>query len=110
MYGCGISLAACGVSGPVLAVVCGLLATAFWEINASNIWAIIQTLAGPEASGKWTGPQNFLGRKYSAEGFRFCRNLNRTLPEETAIFPSTRDEVLPESIRCLSSPLRCGAL
>jgi MFS transporter, ACS family, D-galactonate transporter len=27
----------------------------------SNLWAITQTLAGPEASGKWTGVQNFVG-------------------------------------------------
>jgi len=27
----------------------------------SNVWAITQTLAGPEAAGKWTGIQNFIG-------------------------------------------------
>ena len=27
----------------------------------SNVWAITQTLAGPEAAGKWTGIQNFVG-------------------------------------------------
>jgi len=27
----------------------------------SNVWAITQTLAGPEAAGKWTGVQNFVG-------------------------------------------------
>jgi MFS transporter, ACS family, D-galactonate transporter len=27
----------------------------------SNLWAITQTLAGPEASGKWTRVQNFVG-------------------------------------------------
>jgi MFS transporter, ACS family, D-galactonate transporter len=59
--GAGISLAACVVSGPVLSVVCLLLAVAFWGISASNTWAITQTLAGPRASGKWTGLQNFLG-------------------------------------------------
>ena len=59
--GAGISLAACVVSGPVLSVVCLLLAAAFWGISASNAWAITQTLAGPRAAGKWTGLQNFLG-------------------------------------------------
>jgi MFS family permease len=59
--GAGISLAACVVSGPVLSVVCLLLAAAFWGISASNTWAITQTLAGPQAAGKWTGLQNFLG-------------------------------------------------
>jgi ACS family D-galactonate transporter-like MFS transporter len=57
----GISLAACVVSGPVLSVVCLLFAAAFWGISASNTWAITQTLAGPQAAGKWTGLQNFLG-------------------------------------------------
>jgi len=59
--GAGISLATCVVSGPVLSVVCLLLAAAFWGISASNTWAITQTLAGPQAAGKWTGLQNFLG-------------------------------------------------
>jgi nitrate/nitrite transporter NarK len=59
--GAGISLAACVVGGPVLSVVCLLLAAAFWGISASNTWAITQTLAGPQAAGKWTGLQNFLG-------------------------------------------------
>jgi MFS transporter, ACS family, D-galactonate transporter len=59
--GAGISLATCVVSGPVLSVVCLLFATVCWGISASNTWAITQTLAGPQASGKWTGLQNFLG-------------------------------------------------
>jgi MFS transporter, ACS family, D-galactonate transporter len=59
--GARISLAACVVSGPLLSVVCLLLAAAFWGISASNTWAITQTLAGPQAAGKWTGLQNFLG-------------------------------------------------
>jgi MFS family permease len=59
--GAGISLAVCVISGPVLSVVCLLLAAASWGISASNTWAITQTLAGPQASGKWTGLQNFLG-------------------------------------------------
>ena len=59
--GAGISLSGCVVSGPVLSVVCLVLAAAFWGISASNTWAITQTLAGPRAAGKWTGLQNFLG-------------------------------------------------
>jgi MFS transporter, ACS family, D-galactonate transporter len=27
----------------------------------SNLWAITQTIAGPQAAGKWTGLQNFAG-------------------------------------------------
>src|SRR5436190_23533293 len=30
-------------------------------VFTSNVWAITQTLAGPEAAGKWTGIQNFVG-------------------------------------------------
>src|SRR3989442_4568373 len=30
-------------------------------IFTSNVWAITQTLAGPEAAGKWTGIQNVVG-------------------------------------------------
>jgi MFS transporter, ACS family, D-galactonate transporter len=28
---------------------------------SSNIWAITQTLAGPQAAGRWAGSQNFIG-------------------------------------------------
>jgi ACS family D-galactonate transporter-like MFS transporter len=59
--GAGLLLVACVVSGPVVSLVCLLLAAAFWGISASNTWAITQTLAGPQAAGKWTGLQNFLG-------------------------------------------------
>jgi ACS family D-galactonate transporter-like MFS transporter len=59
--GAGTLLVACVVSGPVVSLVCLLLAAAFWGISASNTWAITQTLAGPQAAGKWTGLQNFLG-------------------------------------------------
>jgi MFS family permease len=30
-------------------------------VFTSNVWAITQTLAGPEAAGKWTGLQNAIG-------------------------------------------------
>jgi len=59
--GAAISLAACVVSGPMLSIICLLFAASSWGISASNTWAITQTLAGPQASGKWTGLQNFLG-------------------------------------------------
>ena len=59
--GAAISLVAGVVSGPRLSIVLLLSATAFWGISASNTWAITQTLAGPQASGKWTGLQNLLG-------------------------------------------------
>jgi sugar phosphate permease len=40
------------------ALVC---ATIGFGICASNLWAITQTLAGPQAAGRWTGMQNFVG-------------------------------------------------
>jgi MFS family permease len=30
-------------------------------VTSSNVWAITQTLAGPQAAGRWTGFQNFIG-------------------------------------------------
>jgi ACS family D-galactonate transporter-like MFS transporter len=39
-----------------LAIVLALLG-----ISLSNTWAITQTIAGPEAAGRWTGFQNFVG-------------------------------------------------
>jgi MFS family permease len=57
----GIFLAACAMAGPGLAVAFLLVASAAFGLNASNVWAIAQTLAGPRASGRWTGLQNFVG-------------------------------------------------
>ncbi len=37
------------------------LATAGFGVSASNVWAIPQTLAGPQAAGRWVGFQNCLG-------------------------------------------------
>lgn len=46
-----------------LSVSIGLLCVAYvaFGIYASNHWAITQTLAGPDAAGKWTGLQNTVG-------------------------------------------------
>ncbi len=38
-----------------------LLAVISFGAAASNLWAITQTLAGPQAAGRWTGFQNFVG-------------------------------------------------
>jgi MFS family permease len=57
----GVFLAACAMVGPDLAVAFLLVASAAFGLNASNVWAITQTLAGPRASGRWTGLQNFVG-------------------------------------------------
>jgi ACS family D-galactonate transporter-like MFS transporter len=40
----------------ILIVVCISLG-----ICSSNLWALTQTLAGPETAGRWTGLQNFVG-------------------------------------------------
>ena len=37
-----------------------LVACLFYGIFSSSHWAIMQTLAGPVAAGKWTGVQNFI--------------------------------------------------
>jgi MFS family permease len=56
----GTSLILCVVSGPDLFVALLMVASASFGIYASNTWAIAQTLAGPQAAGKWTGLQNFV--------------------------------------------------
>lgn len=38
-----------------------LLAGIGFGMTTSNIWAITQTLAGPQAAGRWAGAQNFIG-------------------------------------------------
>jgi len=57
----GIFLVACAMAAPELAVAFLLMASAAFGLNASNVWAITQTLAGPQAAGRWTGLQNFVG-------------------------------------------------
>lgn len=48
-------------SGPFYCVAALILGVVFYGAYASNNWAITQTLAGPEAVGRWTGFQNFVG-------------------------------------------------
>jgi len=57
----GIFIAFCVVAGPTLSVAMLMLASVAWAMPASNLWAITQTLAGPQAAGRWTGVQNFVG-------------------------------------------------
>lgn len=59
--GCALSLAGCVVAGPQLAFVLLLFAGVGFGVSTSQTWAISQILAGPNASGKWTGIQNFFG-------------------------------------------------
>jgi len=49
------------VSGPVYCVAALILGVVFFGVCISNQWAITQTLAGPQAAGRWTGFQNFVG-------------------------------------------------
>jgi ACS family D-galactonate transporter-like MFS transporter len=38
-----------------------VVASLCYGMHTSNLWAVTQTLAGPAASGKWTGLQNAFG-------------------------------------------------
>lgn len=61
LAGAGIALAVCGLGGRSLSLAMLMLVTIGFGICSSNIWAITQTLAGPQAAGRWTGMQNFVG-------------------------------------------------
>jgi len=49
------------LSHPAYCVAALILGVIFFGLAASNVWAITQTLAGPQAAGRWTGFQNFTG-------------------------------------------------
>ena len=53
----GVFVGLAGASGSVAALVLGIC---FWFVFSSNVWAISQTIAGPQAAGRWTGFQNFV--------------------------------------------------
>jgi MFS family permease len=57
----GTFLALAAVTGPRTCLVMLVLGVISFGVTASNIWAITQTLAGPQAAGRWTGFQNFIG-------------------------------------------------
>ena len=57
----GIFVGLAVVSGPFYSVAALVLGIVSFGVSASNIWAITQTLAGPQAAGRWTGFQNFIG-------------------------------------------------
>ncbi|QIF05026.1 MFS transporter [Roseimicrobium sp. ORNL1] len=48
-------------TGSVMCIVLLIAACASLGLYTSNVWAVTQTLAGPTASGQWTGVQNFVG-------------------------------------------------
>jgi MFS family permease len=60
-FGIGIALAANVASSGSVAIVWLMAAAAFFGLGSSNIWAITQTLAGPQAAGRWAGVQLFFG-------------------------------------------------
>lgn len=59
--GSGVLLGACVITGPAMAVILLLVAGAVFGLATANLWAITQTMAGPQAAGRWTGVQNVFG-------------------------------------------------
>ena len=57
----GLAIAACAVAGTRTSIFLLLIAAGAYGFNISNVWVIPQILAGPRASGRWTGLQNFIG-------------------------------------------------
>jgi ACS family D-galactonate transporter-like MFS transporter len=57
----GIFVGLSAISGPLYCVAALILGVICFGVVASNVWAITQTLAGPQAAGRWTGFQNFVG-------------------------------------------------
>ena len=61
MAGAALFAMAAVLTGPGLSTAAVILTTFFLGVSSSNVWAITQTLAGPQAAGRWTGLQNFVG-------------------------------------------------
>jgi MFS family permease len=59
--GVSVSLCASVFAGPVLCVGCLIFVGLFTGMCSSNVWVVTQTLAGPRASGRWTGLQCAVG-------------------------------------------------
>ena len=57
----GLSLGLVAICPPLLCVIMLFFGLIFFGASSSNVWAITQTLAGPQAAGRWTGFQNFVG-------------------------------------------------
>jgi nitrate/nitrite transporter NarK len=57
----GLFIGLAAVSETNYCAVALILGVIFFGVASSNVWAITQTLAGPEAAGRWTGFQNFIG-------------------------------------------------
>ncbi len=61
LLGATALLIGCIFAGPRLSVVLLILLGMAFSMSGSNLWAITQTLAGPQVVGRWVGVQNFLG-------------------------------------------------
>jgi len=59
LAGAGVFLLVCPLVGRTASVVCLLLAFACYGCLIGHTWAMIQTMAGPRASGKWFAIGNF---------------------------------------------------
>jgi ACS family D-galactonate transporter-like MFS transporter len=57
----GIFVGLAVVSSSSYCIAALILGVACFGVSSSNVWAITQTLAGPQAAGRWTGFQNFFG-------------------------------------------------
>ena len=49
------------VRAPAASMVLLIITSLGFGLFTSNLWAVTQTLAGPQAAGKWTGWQNMFG-------------------------------------------------
>jgi MFS transporter, ACS family, D-galactonate transporter len=58
---CGIFTGLAVVASQRYCVAALIVGVVFWGVTSSNLWAITQTLAGPQAAGRWTGFQNMIG-------------------------------------------------
>ncbi|HLH07302.1 MAG TPA: MFS transporter [Terriglobales bacterium] len=58
---CGIVLGLCPLAGQSTCVLLLILGMALFGATSSNVYAITQRLAGPQAAGRWTGFQNGFG-------------------------------------------------
>jgi MFS family permease len=58
---CGLFVGLAALDHPLYCSASLILGIIFFGVTASNLWAITQTLAGPLATGRWTGFQNFIG-------------------------------------------------
>ena len=56
-----VFLIACVLSLPGLSIAMLIGVTMCWAACSANLWAITQTVAGPLATGRWTGLQNCIG-------------------------------------------------